>query len=109
VPYCSSCGSEVTSDLRFCPNCGKELQSRTGSSLDIERPKHPRSAWWYLLPIIFGIIGGIIAYFVLRDDDEISKELLVVRNNPFNNWMCHWSHYWCGSRNKPCGPILLIG
>ncbi len=29
-----------------------------------------RSRWWYLLPIFFQIIGGVIAYFVLRDDDS---------------------------------------
>ena len=29
----------------------------------------PRSNWWFLLPIFLGIIGGIIAYFVLRHDD----------------------------------------
>ncbi len=29
----------------------------------------PRSNWWFLLPILFGLIGGIIAYFVLRGDD----------------------------------------
>ena len=28
-----------------------------------------RSNWWFLLPILFGLIGGIIAYFVLRGDD----------------------------------------
>jgi cytochrome bd-type quinol oxidase subunit 2 len=28
-----------------------------------------RSAWWFLLPILFNVIGGIIAYFVLREDD----------------------------------------
>jgi hypothetical protein len=29
----------------------------------------PRSNTWFLLPIFFGIIGGIIAFFVLRHDD----------------------------------------
>jgi len=29
-----------------------------------------RSNWWYLLPILIGIIGGVIAYFVLRHDDK---------------------------------------
>ena len=29
----------------------------------------PRSNWWFLLPILMGLIGGIIAYFVLRGDD----------------------------------------
>ena len=28
-----------------------------------------RSGLWYLLPIIFGIIGGVIAYFVIKQDD----------------------------------------
>jgi len=29
----------------------------------------PRSNAWYLLPIFFGIIGGIIAFFIIRQDD----------------------------------------
>ena len=29
----------------------------------------PRSRWWYLLPIFLDIVGGVIAYFVLRQDD----------------------------------------
>ena len=29
-----------------------------------------RSRWWFLLPITMQIIGGIIAYFALRHDDN---------------------------------------
>ena len=32
-------------------------------------PERPRSNAWFLLPIFFGIIGGVIAFFVLRNDD----------------------------------------
>ena len=32
-------------------------------------PEKPRSNAWFLLPIFFGIIGGIIAFFILRQDD----------------------------------------
>jgi len=32
-------------------------------------PERPRSDFWFLLPIFLGVIGGIIAYFVLRQDD----------------------------------------
>ncbi|MHA7733750.1 hypothetical protein [Nitrosopumilus sp. S6] len=32
-------------------------------------PERPRSNLWFLLPIFFGIIGGIIAYFIIRNDD----------------------------------------
>ena len=28
-----------------------------------------RSRWWYLLPVLFGLIGAIIAYFAIRRDD----------------------------------------
>jgi len=32
-------------------------------------PEKPRSKAWFLLPILFGVIGGIIAFFILRHDD----------------------------------------
>lgn len=28
-----------------------------------------RSSFWFLLPILFNILGGLVAYFVIRDDD----------------------------------------
>ena len=34
------------------------------------QPRKERSSWWYLFPIFLGLIGGIIAYFVLRNDDR---------------------------------------
>ncbi len=32
-------------------------------------PEKPRSNAWFLLPIFLGLIGGVIAFFVLRNDD----------------------------------------
>ena len=32
-------------------------------------PEKPTSNVWFLLPIFFGVIGGIIAFFILRKDD----------------------------------------
>ena len=32
-------------------------------------PERIRSRWWYVLPIFFGLIGAIIAYFAIRRDD----------------------------------------
>jgi hypothetical protein len=32
-------------------------------------PERTRSNFWFLLPIFLSLIGGIIAYFVLRRDD----------------------------------------
>ncbi len=38
-----------------------------------------RSRWWYLLPIFFNIIGGVIAYYVLRKDDRVkAKKALIL-------------------------------
>lgn len=28
-----------------------------------------RSSFWFLLPIIFNVIGGIIAFFIIKEDD----------------------------------------
>ncbi|HEX5457834.1 MAG TPA: hypothetical protein VFX64_05545 [Candidatus Nitrosotalea sp.] len=28
-----------------------------------------RSSFWFLLPIVFNVIGGVIAFFVIREDD----------------------------------------
>ena len=33
-------------------------------------PENIRSRAWYLVPIFFGLIGGIIAYFAIRKDDR---------------------------------------
>ena len=32
-------------------------------------PEKTRSNFWFLLPIFLGLIGGLIAFFVLRQDD----------------------------------------
>jgi len=34
------------------------------------QPEKERSNWWYLVPIFLGLIGGIIAFFALRNDDR---------------------------------------
>ncbi len=37
-------------------------------------PERPRSYLWFLLPVLLGLIGGIIAYFVLRHDDPVKAK-----------------------------------
>ena len=32
-------------------------------------PARKKTAWWFLLPIVMGVIGGIIAYVILRHED----------------------------------------
>ena len=38
-----------------------------------------RSNWWFLLPILLGLIGGVIAFFVLkRDNPRKAKNCLYI-------------------------------
>ena len=37
---------------------------------DYSKPVKGPSKAWYLLPIFFGIIGGIVMYLVLKDTDR---------------------------------------
>lgn len=38
-----------------------------------------RSGAWYILPILFGWIGGIIGYFAVRHDDpKLAKGVLIL-------------------------------
>jgi len=32
-------------------------------------PEKSRSNWWYIVPILFSLIGGIISYYAIRRDD----------------------------------------
>ena len=62
----------MPSESSFCPRCGRQLDQ-----LSISHPTKTRSKWWFLLPILFHIIGGVIAYFVIRDDDpKLAKNCL---------------------------------
>ena len=35
-----------------------------------QAPNKKRSVFWYALPAILSIFGGIIAYFILKNDDN---------------------------------------
>lgn len=41
--------------------------------------RRTRSRAWYILPILFGLLGGIIGYSVVkRDDPKLAKRILVL-------------------------------
>ena len=76
--FCSSCGKEVSDDLNFCPHCGGTIKQNPSTNTTTHTYRQ-RSAWWYLLPIFFSIIGGLIAYFVIKDDDpKKAKNCLII-------------------------------
>lgn len=42
---------------------------RAGAGVRQQQPQLRRSKWWFLLPIFLHAVGGIMAFFVLREDD----------------------------------------
>ena len=42
-----------------------------------EEEKVKRSEWWYLLPLLFGLLGGLVAYFVVKEDNRRMANLCV--------------------------------
>ena len=64
MTFCSSCGNEENFEKVFCSKCGSKLIGNSGST-GLQRQ---RSNWWYLLAILLTPLGGIIAYFVIKND-----------------------------------------
>ena len=77
--YCSGCGAELPSpDADVCTHCGRLAKEKLRLMSQDENTSH-RSAWWYLLPIFFSIIGGVIAYFVVKGDDpKLARNCLIL-------------------------------
>jgi len=62
--YCSNCGAEIDARAKICPKCGVEQVQEVSSV-------------WYLVPLFFGIIGGIIAWVVNNNrNPEEARNLL---------------------------------
>jgi len=40
-------------------------------------PEQKTSYVWYLLPILFSILGGVIAYFLLKDKDKKTAKTMI--------------------------------
>src|SRR5207247_6966406 len=67
--FCQSCGREIAEPATVCPNCGAPVRGIAPPGASSWKPVEHVSGAWYLLPLFFGIIGGIIAWAVNRDKD----------------------------------------
>lgn len=63
--FCSKCGNEEISSKNFCSKCGTAIGGSAQGTYQTRK-----SRWWYLAPIFLAVIGGVIAYLVLKDDDK---------------------------------------
>lgn len=71
--FCTSCGKEISNDIKFCPYCGKPVNSNNINSnqgtytytapIKNQKKKKPfYLKWWFILIVVFlliGIIGAI--------------------------------------------------
>ncbi len=74
-PHCNSDLSKIPSDIQHCLYCGKGIERRV---VVIKRNVKKPSTYWYLVPFLFGVLGGIIAYFLVKDDDRnMARNLLL--------------------------------
>ncbi|MBC8502086.1 MAG: zinc ribbon domain-containing protein [Nitrosopumilus sp.] len=80
--FCTGCGNQLEESTQFCTSCGKSVNTNTQTySTSVQQFSQPStaSAAWYLLPILLGLIGGIIAWIAIRNrDSKRARNCLVV-------------------------------
>lgn len=59
--FCKNCGAELTGFGDVCSSCEKSSTSTMSNN---------PSKMWYLAPILFAFIGGIIGYYIIRGRDK---------------------------------------
>ena len=84
---CNNCGSKILEKTQFCTECGNSLDNLSQTNISTTPQSYPQysrqggkpSAAWWLLPIFFSIIGGIIAWACIRDrDPRMAKNNLIL-------------------------------
>ena len=68
--FCPRCGKELPNDVKFCTGCGEDL-SRVSAAQDYGGmpAKEPHTLGPFLLGLILGIIGVLIAVIVYNGND----------------------------------------
>ncbi len=74
MAFCPHCGKDVSPEAISCPNCGHPLKQVQPAAKPIE----PISGWWWLVPFFLAWIGGLIAYFVLKDRNQKTAEHMLI-------------------------------
>ncbi len=81
---CPNCGQEITEEWMskkdYCSNCGAKLAVENEKLVVVaaEETKQKPTKLWYLAPILFSVIGGVIGYMAVADRDKKMAMLLLV-------------------------------
>src|SRR5208337_1419610 len=77
MAFCPSCGKEVSLQAVYCPNCGHALSQQAWPAAAAQ-PTESVSALYWLLPFFFALLGGIVAYLVVKDRNRrMANQLLI--------------------------------
>lgn len=64
-------------DTDICTNCGAIVEKPKAEIPSVPEKRPSRA--WYLVPIFFGILGGLAMYLVLKDEDrKMAKKGLIL-------------------------------
>lgn len=83
--YCKKCGNKLELEDEFCDKCGsrqKKILAATSTDgqqqIFVDKPQMRPTGLWYLVPFFFGIIGGLVGYVAVKDEDKgMANELLI--------------------------------
>jgi hypothetical protein len=79
--YCHNCGTPILIKNIFCVNCGARQSTHQQHQVSPQTPtvqpvynhqysiKQHVSILWYFAPLLFAILGGVIAWYINKDKD----------------------------------------
>lgn len=73
---CYFCGKELPQGSNYCASCDHE--TITKDPFEKTHTYKKRSDLWYILPILTGIIGGVITYFIIRNDEPLKAKYCLI-------------------------------
>ena len=84
--YCKKCGNMLELEDEFCDRCGSGQRKSLGPALTngeqkvfVAKAHTGPTMLWFLVPFFFGIIGGLVGYVAVKDDDkDMSQNLLIL-------------------------------
>jgi hypothetical protein len=79
---CPSCGYQNEAGSNYCETCGAELAGKVSERPIAEHQqagvKKRVSSLWWLVPLLFSWVGGIIAWLVVREVDKVKAKHLLI-------------------------------
>jgi len=73
---CYFCGKELPKNSKYCSNCDHETLSDDIFRKKVEYRK--QTIAWYALPVLIGIVGGVIAFLIIKDKDPLKARYCII-------------------------------